>query len=169
MQKVKAKKRRFLKGKKRTPVQNRKMFGLKSKIGLEHEDLREMAYDITNGETEHTSELTIEECDKLIARLESFLPKEEKRSPRTIRYHRQKAGVVNINVAKQWKTIQDLWLKFPHRRLSGLEKICLRTIKKPKPLTTKEANKIFEAVKSMNQREEAKSKPQPATGPKNAA
>ncbi len=137
----------------RTLAQNSKMFGLASKCGLSHEDLRDYAADVSGGRTERTSKLYIAEADEIIHRLESALkPKEQ--SPRTIRYHRQKAGVVQLASAapKHLKLMNDLAAK---RNIGeqGLKNLCLRTIGKERPATTAETNKIIEALKDMAKRD----------------
>lgn len=143
----------------RTKAQNSRMHGLGGKLGLSHEDLRDFAFEYSGGRTDHTSELYIKEADNLINYLDSLAnPKDANQlSQRTINYHKQKAGIGTIETQAQLKLINDLWFKYSHRTASGLESICLRTIKIEKPRTTKEGNKIVEAIKAMNAREEKNS------------
>ncbi len=158
----------------RTKAQNSRMHGLGGKLGLPHEDLRDFAFEYSNGRTDHTSELYIKEAANLINYLDSLAnPKDANQlSQRTINYHKQKAGIGTIETQAQLKLINDLWFKYPHRTASGLESICLRTIKIEKPRTTKEGSKIVEAIKSMNAREGKKNSsliPQPSSLKKEAA
>lgn len=156
----------------RTKAQNRHLWVVVSKFPARmkptRDDLHSMAFEISDGRTESTSRLYKNEFDQLIDSLILKLPENvrkslEQKSKRTTQYHRQKAGVVNIDVRKQWKHIQKLWAKH-NRSKSGLEKLCRRMLKgKPKPTTTKEGNAITEAVKSMNKREEEKPPPTPGT------
>jgi hypothetical protein len=81
-------------------------------------------------------------------------PKRETVSVRTQQLRRQKAGVKQIVSPAQVKKIDDLWFRFSHRTAQGLDALVRRTIKRPSPTTTEEANKIIEAIKSMNRREE---------------
>lgn len=136
----------------RTKQQNSRMFGLAAKIGLSHEDLRDYAADVSDGRTEHTSKLYINEAKEVIHRLEQLLP-ENQVSRRTVNYRRQKTGVPQIVTPQHIKLMNDLWFKFSYRTASGLESICLKTIKVEKPRTTAECNKIIEAIKDMNRRE----------------
>lgn len=136
----------------RSKAQNSRMHALKAKLGLTHDDLRDYAADVSDGRTDHTSELYVGEMNEIIHRLQSLASPKE--TPlRTVQYRRQQAGVVSIDTARQEKMLNDLWFAFPHRNGDGLTSICLRTIKTEKPRTTKEFNKIIEAVKSMNSRE----------------
>ncbi len=146
----------------RTKAQNSLMFGLAAKAGVSHDDLREWTSEITNGRTDHTSELYYGEAVEIIDRLQKFVNPDE--TPRrTVNYRKQKTGVKTIETQAQLKKINDLWFAIPGRTASGLESICLRTIKIEKPRTTKEGNKIVEAIKSMNAREEKNSSVIPQT------
>ncbi len=143
----------------RTKAQNSLMFMFASKCGVSHEDLRDFASEVSGGRTSHTSELYFNEAQEIISRLEKAANPAPV-SKRTVQYRRQKAGnVVNIETARQEKMLNEIWFAYPHRTAFGIEAICRRTIHKPAPKTTIEFNKIIEAVKSMNSREEAKSNP----------
>lgn len=76
----------------RTKMQNSKMFGLAAKLSLPHEDLRDLAFQFSGERTEHTSELTVKECDELLKWLESKLPENNQPSQRTVNYHKQQLG-----------------------------------------------------------------------------
>lgn len=138
----------------RTKAQNSLMWGLAKKIGVTHDDLSEMAFDVSGGRTEHTSELYQTEMVKLIDRLEEFAnPKKDKTPRRTTNYRKQKAGVVTLVTPEHLEKLNREWNKVQGRTPSGLESICIRTIKVERPRTAQECNKIINAVQSMNRRE----------------
>ncbi|MDQ3322426.1 MAG: hypothetical protein M3525_08365 [Acidobacteriota bacterium] len=136
----------------RTKIQNSKMFGLMSKCGLTHDDLRDYAAEVSNGRTEHTSELYISEADKIIHRLEAVAePKEV--STRTVQYRRQKTGVKQIAQPSHLDLMESL-ARGRGITVDGLESLCRRTLNgNPRPRTTSETNKIIEALKAMNKRD----------------
>lgn len=137
----------------RTKIQNSKMFGLMAKCGLTHDDLRDYAADVSSGRTDHTSELTIQEADVIIARLEAIVAPVS--TPlRTVQYHRRKAGVKQIVTPEQLKLMRDLWFSVEGRTQAGLDSLCVRINKLEKPRTTKECSNVIEAIKSMNKREQ---------------
>lgn len=140
----------------RTKIQNSKMFGLAAKCGLAHEDLKDFAAEISDGRTEHTSELTVKEADEIIHRLEKVVQPKATVAPRTIQYHRQKFGVKRIAEPSQLDLMESLARQ---RGIGddGLEKLCRRMLKgNPRPRTTSETNKIIEALKAMNARDAAR-------------
>ncbi len=138
----------------RTKAQNSLMWGLAKKIGVTHDDLSEMAFDVSRGRTEHTSELYQPEMVKLIDRLEEFAnPKKDKTPRRTTNYRKQKTGVETIVTPEHLDKLNREWARIPGRTPSGLESLTFRIIKADRPRTTKECNKVIEAVKSMNARE----------------
>ena len=124
------------------------------------DDKAAMVLDITNGRERSTKELSKDEADVMIERLGGSTSPV---SVRAAQYHRQKAGVPQIVTQKQLKKIDKGWTRFDHRTDFGLQKLCWNVIKKARPATTKEANKIIEAIKSMNEREDKKPPPTPGT------
>lgn len=139
------------KNKIRTLAQNKLMHGYAAKCGLSHDDLRDYASEISNGRTDHTSELYTHEAAEIIDRLQKIA--EPKKTPlRTIQYRRRNAGVEQIVTADQLNLLNNLWFAKEGRTANGLEMLCNRIIKREKPRTTKECNKVIEAVKSMNSR-----------------
>lgn len=152
----------------RSLTQNRRLFGVAGRLGLTHEDLRDIAFEATNGRTEHTSKLYAAEADAIIRSLESKLPESERRrrarkSPplRTVQYHRQKAGVPVIATA----THIDFMNRLRRKRgisESGLEDLSERVNGgKRKPKTAAEVNRVIEALKAMIRRD---AKPAASTG-----
>lgn len=138
----------------RTKAQNSLMHGKAAKLGLTHEDLQEWTFEITAGRTEHTSELYYSEAVKIISRLDSYVnPKQDQTPRRTVNYRRAKAGVVEIISAAQRKYINDL---LTQRDISpeGYRSLCFRMFRHHgEPRTTKEAGKVIEALKAMNERD----------------
>lgn len=137
----------------RTKGQNSLMFALANQVGVTHNDLKDWTFEITNGRTEHTSELYYSEAVKIIDRLQSYVKKQTgKVSQRTIQYRRQQAGIKQIVTQDQLDKIQREWKEVEGRTPSGLESLCFRILKYDKPRTTADANKVIEAIKSMNKR-----------------
>lgn len=143
----------------KTAAQIRRMFGLARPLHMAKEDLEALAFEITGERTDHLSALTFDEANAVIGRLggEPF-GKGRPRSRRSVQRDRQLAGVVNIDLRRSLKLLDELWSAFPGRSPDGLEKLCARMIKHPRPLHTTECGKVIEAVKSMNAREIAREK-----------
>ena len=136
----------------KTVAQNKRIFGLKRELRLEHEDLREIAFLVSDGRVERISELRYTEADLIIKTLESKLPKSNEPSRRTVNYHKQKAGIETLVTPTMLDLMRTLWRKVEGRTDEGLEALTLRIIKVTKPRTTKECSKVIEAIKSMNSR-----------------
>lgn len=139
----------------RTIKQNNAIFGLASKHGVDHNSLRDLAAEVSDGRVDRMGQLSFEEANRIIHRLggEPFAGSGQPR--RTTNYQRQQAGVKQIAQADHLQLMQDL---AAGRNWSDetLEKFCLRVIKYPRPRTTDETNKIIEALKAMNARDRAK-------------
>ena len=139
----------------RSIKQNNAIFGLASKHGVDHESLRDLAAEVSDGRVDRLSMLSFEEANRMIHRLGGD-PFAGNGSPRrTVNYQRQQAGVQQIAQPAQLSLMRDLaagrgWSD------ESLEKFCLRVIKYPRPRTTAETNKIIEALKAMNKRDLAK-------------
>lgn len=137
----------------RTVDQNKRIYGLASQLGLDRDALHDHAAAITDGRTSKTSELSFDEANVLIKRLGGEpLPAAHGLSTRSLQRQRQKAGVKQIVTDAQRKLILSLWAQDPTRTMDGLHSLCQRTIKKSWPVTTDEANKVTEAIKSINRR-----------------
>lgn len=138
----------------RTKFQNSKLHGIAGKLGLTKDDLHEHAYALTDGRTEHTSDLTIKECDQLINYLENLLPAAKTAQPsrRTIQHHRQKAAVKTLATPTHIDFLNNLARQRGMTK-EGLQRLCLRMIKLEKPRTSNDCNKIIEAIKAMNARD----------------
>lgn len=137
----------------RSATQNKRLWGLAAKLGLEHEDLRDYAHEYSGGRTDHTSKLYFNECEKLNNYLDGLANPKKEWSPRTVRRRRQKANVPQIATQKHLKMMQDLADK---RGMSedGLGDLSARVnagVRKPR--TSKEVNHVIEAIKAMNKRD----------------
>jgi Protein of unknown function (DUF1018) len=132
----------------KSPTQLRAIFAEGRKQGLGHEELREVAESVTN-RTRSLSELTHAEAESMLRRLKGsgFVPL------RTLQHRRKQQGVEQIVRPGQIKLIAKLasqraWSK------DALVHFCDRQCGFPRPRTTTHANKVIEALKSMNRRDE---------------
>lgn len=115
--------------------------------GLDADQLRDVVEDVTR-RTRSIKELTHAEAQKVIQRLKgnSFVPL------RTLQHRRQRAGIQQIVTDEQHTLIAELasqrnWTP------ETLRNFCGRQCKRDRPLTTVDANKVIEALKSMNRRD----------------
>lgn len=131
----------------KTTPQVRAIFGESRKCGLDGEQLRDTVESVT-GRTRSISELTHAEAEKVIEKLKgkSFVPR------RTLQYRRAKKGIKQVVQEAQLTLIADLATQ---RRWSAetLVKFCKRQCGHHPLRTTEDANKVIEALKSMNRRE----------------
>jgi hypothetical protein len=82
--------------------QNKALFGLATKRGLSHDDLRDLAAEVSGGRVDHVSLVSFEEANEMIHRLGGD-PFDSSRTPRrTVNYRRQQAGVPQIAQARIW-------------------------------------------------------------------
>lgn len=139
----------------RTLAQNRVIHSLLGSKAIDAELKAEMVTRITKGRTSHTSEMYFHEANTLITELGGTALDA---SLRTQQHHRQKAGVVQLITIEQYDLLRDLagkrwgvgtWFQ-------PLQALCRRMLRKDAPRTTVEANKIIEAIKAMNARDDAK-------------
>ena len=137
----------------KTTDQLRAIFGLGKKLGMEKEDLEQLAHDQTGGQVERLSALSFDQANAMIRHLGGDpFPAPGVTPIRTANHRRQKAGVKQIETRKHLDMIDEL-AKLRNMTPEGLEKLCRRMIKKPRPATTQEGNKIVEALKAMNKRD----------------
>lgn len=135
----------------KTLQQNRAIFGLGQKRGCAHEDLREVAFDVTGGRTDSIKQLNFDEANGVIKRLggrEFVAQPLAGHSRRTVQHHRQTAGVKQIVTTEQKGKIERL-LQQRSIGADGYKSLCRRMLKHDEPRTTIEANKIIEALKAM--------------------
>jgi len=138
----------------KTTGQIKAIFALGHKVGCGHEELRELAFDVTKERTDSLKALTFDEANGMIRRLggRAFDKPNQGFSRRTIQRRKQIAGVETIVSQAQLAKLQKL---ADGRGMSneGLKSMSLRMIKKEKPTTTKECGKLIEAIKAMNTRD----------------
>ncbi len=137
----------------KTNSQLQRIFGLAKPLGCSKEDLEDLAFEISEGRVDRLSQLSFAEANAMIERLGGSL--QSMTPARTLRYRRTKAGIPQIASHTQIALLKRL---VDGRGISeeGLERLCRRMLKgQPKPRTTADANKIIEAIKSMNRRDAA--------------
>lgn len=128
--------------------QVRCIFGLKNKLGMSDELLRETVLSVTN-RTDHISQLTSVEADHVIAHLQG---NDHKPAPRrTVLHRRKRAGVKQVAQPAHLDLMRSLARQ---RGMSdeGLEQLARRICKCYPPRTTSDTNKVIEALKAMNRR-----------------
>lgn len=153
----------------RTLQQNKIIHSLLNTWGFDSESKREMVLDITKGRTESTKELTFAEANFLIEKLQGTAPSNAPgKSTRNIQHKRATAGVPTIVTPTHLDEMRRLWRSIEGRTDAGLQSLTERIIKKPRPRTAQECNKVIEAIKSMNKRAKEAAKTA-ATGPKEVA
>lgn len=132
----------------RTTRQNSIMFGLAAKCGLTHDDLRDYAAEISQGRTDHTSELYATEAEEIISRLKGVAPQLARR---TVQHRRQLAGIKQTHTVEQLDLMRDLAADCGLDE-AGLKAFCQRQVGRDVPATTEETNKVVEALKGMKAR-----------------
>ena len=143
----------------KTTKQNAAIFGLGSKRGLAHDDLRDLCSDVTKGRTDQISKISFEEANEMIHQLGGRPFPAFAGSRRTQNYHRQKAGIESIVTKQHLAKMEKEWFAKPTRTAVGLREFCNRMLKDAngnpldKPRTTKECNKVIEGIKAMNRRD----------------
>lgn len=130
----------------KTYQQVRCIYGEAKRCGLDNDALHELVFDVTA--VSSLSILTYAQAQKVIERLKgrSFAPR------RTLQYRRQRAGIKQVVQESQLRLIAELAAQ-RHWTVDTLSKFCERQCKHPRPRTTDDANKVIEALKSMNKRE----------------
>lgn len=132
----------------KTTPQVRAIFGEGRKCGLDDEQIRDTVESVT-GRTRSIRKLTHAEADRVIEKLKgkSFVPR------RTLQYRRAKHGVKQVVQEGQLKLIADLATQ-RHWSAETLVKFCQRQCGHHPLRTTADANKVVEALKSMNKRDQ---------------
>lgn len=139
----------------RTLKQNNALHKLLDQRGFAQEDKADMVFDFTKGRTEHSSEMSFDECNAMITHLggQAF-PKSGTTPRRTTNYRRQQAGIEQIASPTHKDLMRNLWRKKDDRTDEGLESLSARVNKGLRiPRTTKEVNRVIEAIKAMNRRD----------------
>jgi DNA-directed RNA polymerase subunit F len=132
----------------KTHGQVKAIFAEGKKRGLDGESLRDTVESVTR-RTRHIRDLTYSEAEQIIQKLkgEGFVPR------RTLQYRRAKQGIKQVVQESQLKLIAEL---ASQRNWSAetLKNFCKRQCKHERPRTTEDANKVIEALKSMNKRDD---------------
>lgn len=138
--------------------QLRAIFDLAKRQGVEKDQLEAIAGDLSGGRTFRLSEMSYLEANWLVVRLggdpQQRHPVSGRKQPgRTVRHHRQKAGVKQIAQHRHIELLHALaknrWgsaFEPPLRSLAGRMRVPYP------PHTTEQTNKLVEAVKAMNAR-----------------
>lgn len=127
--------------------QLRAIFAEGKKRGLDHDRLRDMAESITR-RTRSLKELTKPEAESMLRTLKGnrFTPL------RTLQHRRQREHIDQVVQPAQLKLIAELATQRGWSAETTL-KFCERQCGHKRPLTTKQANSVIEALKAMNRRE----------------
>lgn len=134
----------------KTPAQVRAIFGLAKRARHDDHDRHAVIADVTRGRTDSTKELTFDEANAVISHYggRTFKPA----SRRTVLHHRQHAGVFQVVQQGQLEYIAKLASQ-RHWSAQTLIVFCKRQCGHHPLRTTKDANKVIEALKNMNRRE----------------
>lgn len=141
----------------KTTAQIKAIFGLGAKMRCSHDDLRELAFDVTDGRTNSLRKLTFAEANGMIRRLGGRVFDQPFGSRRTENHHKQQAGIKTVVTADHRAKLEKLRLG-RGITVDGLTRMCLRMIKAERPRTAQECNKIIEALKAMNARDKTNPK-----------
>ncbi len=137
----------------KTQQQNRAIWALAHKLGFNDDDVHQLVEEVTGKQSIRA--LSRKEADDVIVKMGGTpFFRDTKNTPRrTVSYRRQQTGVATLVSDSQIDLLNSLAAR---RGMSaqGLKSLCLRMIKREAPLTTKDANKIIEALKAMNARDE---------------
>lgn len=130
----------------KTSAQVRRIFGLARARGLDEAELHTLVSDATTKTS--IAALNITEADAVISRLGG----EPLAARRTLQYRRRKAGVSQVVQHGQLELIAKLASQ-RHWSAAALVEFCRRQCGHHPLRTTADANKVIEALKSMNRRE----------------
>ena len=134
----------------KTVAQLRAIFGLAKQRGLNSDTLH-MLVEAETGKAS-IKELNFTDANKVIRGLGGREFKRAETPRRTTQYRRQRTGAEQIATKEQFTLIGRLASQRDWTPESMI-KFCQRTIRTDRPKTTKQANVIIEALKSMNARD----------------
>lgn len=131
------------------------IWALSHKLGFDSDDTHQKVEEVT-GKTSIRA-LTRNQADDVIESLGGTPSFRDKASTprRTIQYRRQSAGVTTLATQEHLEKMRSL-ANGRGITAEGLKSLCRRMIKRDVPLSTKDTNKIIEALKAMNKRDLAK-------------
>lgn len=132
----------------KSAAQVRRIYGLAKEKGLDNDELHALVEEATRKTS--IARLNVTEADAVIARLGG----EPLAARRTVQYRRRRAGVPQIAQASHLKLMHGL---ARHRGIGdeGLAALAERMNVPYPPRTTADTNKLVEALKAMNRRDEA--------------
>jgi len=113
---------------KRTAAQSKRLYALLSKLGIDAETKSELIYNYTQGRTIHSSELTIDECDKLIRQLQQiYQDSEAYRNHRILNNTRWKLiyslrdkGMCTDDGKPDFQRIHDYCIHYWHKHINDM-------------------------------------------------
>lgn len=139
---------------KRTKLQNAIIHQRRSVTKITEENYRVLVFNLTNGRTETSAEMTTQEADELIKALGGVPPV---RSRRTQQRRNQKAGVVALVTPAQTQTLITLAeARWGNDYIKPLQSLCQRIHRRSAPHTSKQAQSLIEAIKAMQARDAEK-------------
>lgn len=142
-------------------IQQGAMWALVRK-NMSDEDFRVWIFDLTNGKSESSSDLSFEQKNHIIEKLGGRAFTKPNKSRRTENHNKQKAGIETLVTPTYMDALRRRWREIEGRTDEGLAALCLRIVKANKPRTMAECSKVIEAVKSMNSRAKAQKKEEAA-------
>lgn len=139
----------------KTYLQIKCIFALCNRQGIDADGRFEAVNHVTKGRTGSLKELSFTEANQVIEHLGGRPVGFQRRPRRTVNHHRKEAGIQQIAQPGHLDKMYDL---ASGRNMSdaGLQGMGQRMLKHWPPRTTAETNKIIEALKAMNDRDNAR-------------
>lgn len=137
-----------------TSGQTKAMFGLAKKRGLSDEELYDHVEAVSGGRS--ISALDRNQADAVITRLGGTAFTTRTAYGKSQRRTQQIKKAANIQSIASKAQLDKMERLASGRGIGedGLARMCQRTIRRDYPVTTKEANRMIEALKKMNERDE---------------
>lgn len=145
----------------KTHAQVRRIYGLARDVRFDDDDLHQLVEEVAG--VASIRALSRADADRVIARLggeplytPSGSPRRQTPQPatprRTVQYRRQRTAARALPTAAHLDLMRSLAAR---RNMSeeGLTQLCRSVIKRDRPVSTHQTNKIVEALKAMNRRE----------------
>lgn len=137
---------------KRTKLQNASIHQRRSVTKITDENYRVLVFNLTNGRTETSAEMTTQEADELIKALGGVPPV---RSRRTQQRRNKAAGVIGLITPAQTQTLNALAeARWGVNFAQPLQSLCQRMHRRKSPRTSKQAQSLIEAIKAMQARDQ---------------
>lgn len=133
---------------KRTKLQNSIIHAQKNKIGISDDDYRAAVLAISNGRTDSSADLDVKEANALIEKLGGTAPKKwnatAAHNVEKLVSHAQRSLLTQLSITR-WND----------QHATSLASFCNspKMLGKPYPRTSKEAQRVIEALKAMNKRD----------------